>query len=163
MSVVESAVIFSAVGELTKKISENLELFKKEKDKPQGVKIIQEPIESISLKLKRVTSTSTTKPNTPNIEFKNPLDEEIKVKTISLIPNSSFKTKGIVQVLIDDVEVFLNDAVADFADIASLNIELSPQGKTIKRGKSVQVFIWSPDATSVSLAVTCLFSKVSEN
>jgi len=159
MSVVGNAVIFSAVGKLTEKISENLDLFKKEKDKPQAVKMILEPDSFSYTELGRATTILQSKQKSPDLEFKNPLDsQDVIVTEFSIIPNSSFKTKGMVELTVNDVTLFKNKAVADFTDISESVVKII-QGKTIKPSKSLKVFIWSPDGTSVSLTNQVTFGE----
>jgi len=103
-------------------------------------------------KAHRVTTTATVKPTTPNISLKNPLDKDSKVYEISFLPDTSFKTKGIIEIYVDDAIVFEHNAVADFTDLVDLKIKFRT-GKRIKRGKKVEVFVWTSDGSSSK----CLF------
>ena len=103
-------------------------------------------------KAHRVTTTATARPTKADISLKNPLDKDSKVYEISFIPDSTFKTKGIIEIHIDDALVFEHKAVADFTDLVDMKLKFRT-GKRIKRGKKVEVFVWTSDGSSSK----CLF------
>ncbi len=109
-------------------------------------------------KLDRGTTTATAYPVKPDISFDNPLDKNLKVMEITILPDSSFKTKGLCKIQIDGNTVFEVDTVADLTDITEYNVPLE-HGKTIKRQKKVEVFLKTSDATSSILTVFVTFGE----
>jgi len=108
---------------------------------------------------KSTTNTSRQNDDNPDLEFQNPLDIEAVVREITFIPNSAFKTKGMLVVTINDVTIFSNKVVADFTDVTDGKIPI-PEGKTIKRKDKVKVFIWNgTDSNAVILTVQVTFAE----
>ena len=109
-------------------------------------------------KLDRGTSTATVYPKVADIKIKNPLDKKLKVMEITILPDSSFKTKGLCRIQIDENVVFEVDTVADLTDVTEYNVPLE-HGKTIQRGKSVEVFLKTSDGTSSILTIFVTFGE----
>lgn len=75
-----------------------------------------------------------------------------KVSYVSLIPDTNCKTKGIVQILINDVLVFQN-LVGYFTDVGSDNVDFAPYGMDVPAGAKVFVKLGSSDGTAVACTV----------
>ena len=88
----------------------------------------------------------------PNLEFKNPYKKTCLVKELLIVPNNSFKTKGMIEVYIDDEIIFKNKKAGNFANIPHSIINYK-RGKKIKPNESVKVFLKSNDGVSVGIAL----------
>ena len=130
---------------LEKKIDDNTKEIQK-------VKVVHDEDDYVYARLKRITSTNQEIQKNADRIVANPLKVPVKIKSISVICDSVFKTKGMLVITVNDVEVFRNETVADFTDVTSMNIPLSPQNKTLKPDKSVKFFIWNgTDSNAVAL------------
>ncbi len=110
---------------------------------------------------KRATTTSSKYPDKdkPNLEFKNPLDKILKIREFSIIPNSAFKTKGMVEIRINQSLIYRSSTVANLTDLVD-HISRLVKGKRIKSTESVKVFIKNDDnSTSIGLTVTIQFAE----
>jgi len=94
----------------------------------------------------------------PDISFKNPYKKPCRVKQVSLIPDGSFKEKGMVEIYIGDELFFKNKKFGSFANVSDSTIPLFG-GEILKSGESVSVFIKSEDGAMVSLAVQVAFGE----
>lgn len=124
------------------------EFMKQEKKNAQFVIVKQRPTSFLKSKLKRISSVSA-KLSTAQGAIENPVDEDAVIKSISIVPNATFKSSGRLQILVNEVEVFSDDAVGDYTDVPVLDIALPSEGKIIKRGKSVEFFVWGSGAITV--------------
>lgn len=141
-------------GVLTQRNEEILELLKKLILKKEI------PDDFTFTKIQRASTTAIVQPKTPDIQIKNPRDEETSVREISCTLDSVFRTDGNLLIMIDGAPVYENNAVADFTDITELNVPLA-KGKTVKRQKKgVEVFIWNGvDSDQISLTVQVTFGE----
>ena len=116
---------------LEKKIDDNTKEIQK-------VKVVHDEDDYVYARLKRITSTNQEIQKNADRIVANPLKVPVKIKSISVICDSVFKTKGMLVITVNDV--------------TSMNIPLSPQNKTLKPDKSVKFFIWNgTDSNAVAL------------
>lgn len=134
------------------------QILQQDKSNIQKVRVVLNPKSYSYTELGRATTTNISKQNDADLEFENPLDKEIVVKTVSIVPDSSFKTKGMMLIKVNGTTIFKNKAVADFTDVSESIVEIL-EGKTIDAKEKLEVFIWSPDATSVSLTSQVTFGE----
>ena len=107
----------------------------------------------------RVKSTNSEKQETPDLEFDNPRKIDSTVTAISLIPDSAFRTDGMLLITINKVKVFANKAVLDFTDVNSI-LKTILRGKKIRANDKVRVFIWNgSDTTEIALTVLVTFAE----
>ena len=127
-------------------------------DVPCLVTIKKKPYLWCTSKLKRASSANVQFNDflNPDITFTNPKKTSVVIKEISLIPDDSFKERGIVKILADTFPVFENENAGDFTDVSELILDI-PEGLILGRDKSVKVFFMSSDGTEVSLSVFVKF------
>lgn len=150
---VDNAITKSLVEEVMSKIAG---LIIKGKKTPQLVRVIHEPRKFRKTKVDRTTTTSSTFPDqeSPDIEIKNPLDRTTMIKSISLVPDSTFKTNGRVKIFVDEVLVLEDSAVADWTDLSEFVLDFEG-GREIKQNRSVIALIKTSSGTSaLTLVVT---------
>lgn len=147
MSLIDATVIELLANETAKTVGK---LFEKNKDIPQIVEVKTSGNKLLKCRLARGTA-STTKPDIPQISFSTPNDEDILITNISIIPNATFKTSGILEMSVQDSEIFTQNTVGDFTDVPILDINLRPEGKTLKRGEEFKAYLWG--AGSITLFI----------
>lgn len=103
-----------------------------------------------------VTTQKEFDKDNPNLEFENPYKKPCKVKTISIVPDDEFKTKGMIEVYIGDEIFFRNKNFGNFRKIDASVIPLDG-GEIIKVNEAIRVFIKSSDESSVGVAVQVTF------
>lgn len=125
----------------------------------QTVRIQENPDSFAFVKVKRATSTAEAFVDTPNIEIFNPLDKKITVRSISYIPDSVFKTGGILKIKINDVKVFDSSEEGNFTNVAEDTITFK-EGKTIDPTDSVKAFFYNAtDNTELALTIKVMFGE----
>lgn len=102
---------------------------------------------------------STASANGTNlIDFQNQGAIDLKIQSISIVPDNNFKTSGVVQIVVNDRQVFKNNQ-ADFTDLSSNQIELPFDGLKLKPSQHLQIYIFSPDgATTVTATVQAVLN-----
>lgn len=139
--------------EMLKAILDLTGIIKDQKKEVQPVKIIHVQDDFSQIRLGRITSSNTTFPKNPDKEFKNPLDRDVAIRLMSVVPDATFRTNGRLLIKINGAPVFEDDAVADWTDLEDLQIPLTPQNDKLKRNESIEFFITSSSGTS-ALTVT---------
>lgn len=116
--------------------------------------------ELFSPKTKRILSIATDKTILPQFEIKNPIDAEINLNGISLIPTNSFRAKGRLQVEVNGVpmETILGE---DMIDVAKIQLIEGDQ-KKLGKGQFIKFFLWNftNDGGDVAVTVGVTFGKI---
>lgn len=118
-------------------------LDKYRKDKEAGKPLtIQNTITDFSYT--EIDSGETTKTefdtNIPDVIFENPTKRDILVKEITIIPDASFKSEGMIEIYINDEIIFRNKKAGNFAYITQSEV-LFGRGKKIKSNSSINIFL----------------------
>lgn len=127
--------------------------------KPKDVQVVevrQNPDTFSYSELDKATTTNqkwTTK-DFPIIKFENKLFKASIVKSVSLRPDTAFKTKGKMIVTIDDSEIFVSRGFDAFSDVIDITI---PANKTIEQDSLIKIFMISSDGAPVGMTVLVLF------
>ncbi len=153
MSSIDNAITMKTVGEIMNKIAGMILSSKKI---PQAIRIINEPRKFRKTVVDRATTTDTVFQDieSPAIEIKNPLDRNTQIKSISVIPDATFKTAGRVKIFVNEVLLLEDTAVADWTDIIDYQLDLEG-GKLVEAGKSVKALILTnAGAVFLTLVVT---------
>lgn len=109
--------------------------------------------------LQRMESNNTKKQVTPDYQLINPLDKEIFVTGIVLVPDSYFQLKGKAIVQINGVVVFDEADSETFKDVNELPIALTQ--KILGRAQKIEIWVWNgTDSDTVALTANI---KLSEN
>lgn len=117
----------------------------------QKVQIVTEPYTFSKTLVDRVSTTATARPDNPQIKFANPVDRDVRIMSLTLIPDAAFKTKGLLLVKVNDTDVFEIDTAADLTDFSTVNVPLPNEGLELKRGKTIKIFVWTSDGTASAL------------
>jgi len=152
--ILTQAIASSLLGIFTDKIINKLDEVKPKET--QIVKIKNEPDGFSITILDDVNTTSQKWKNKDNadLEFENELSKESILKEISIVPDTSFKTKGKIMITVDDSVVFRNRKFTSFQNVLSSEIKIN---KTIQQDSKVKIFIISSDGSSVSVSVQVTF------
>ncbi len=99
-------------------------------------------------------ATQITKPDRANYSIENTQDTDKRVFAIALVPDTTFKASGIIEIFINKVRLFpITDPVQGFLSaVTSLNIPIPPNfGLKIKPRQKLEVFVWNPSAASAKV------------
>lgn len=144
MSIVTSAGFAKAIEKVEGAIKKNI----------VRVEVVTKPYEFGKPILDRSTTTSNARAETPSVKIENPLDRDVRIFAISLIPNANFKTSGRLEIQINQVTYLDEKSASAFTDIVDINLPIPPEGELLKAGESIDFNIRNDDnATSVSLTV----------
>lgn len=88
---------------------------------------------------KNITTTQTSRPNTPQVKIRNPQDADIFVNLIEILPNVDFALDGKIIILINGVPV-LDESFDFFRQYSKYPL---PLGKKLERGQYVEIFVWN--------------------
>lgn len=138
-----------------KAIDEFTSILKNDKKNIQKVEVVTRPYEYGKPILKRVTTSSNSKPDTPSLTIENPFpDRDVRIFAIGLVPTAPFKTNGRLEIQINDVPYLEEESAATFTDIKDSSLPIPAEGELLKAGASVDFYIRNDDnSTSVSLTV----------
>ncbi len=133
------------------------EKYRKLKETP-SIQLVQFPTNNLSYtELDSATSNNEEfDKDNPNLQFESPYKKTCLVKEASIIPDDSFKTKGMVEIYIGDEIIFRNKHAGNFAKIPQSEIILG-RGKKIKPNESVKAFLKSSDGSPVGIALQVTF------
>lgn len=145
-------------NEETKGIGKIIEMFesvlKKDKKNIQQVQVVTKPYEFGKPFLKRATTSSNVRPETPSIQIENPLDRDVRIFAVGLVPNALFKSNGRLEIQINGVTYLDEESVATFTDLVDVNLPIPPEGELLKAGELLEFFIRNDDnATLVGMTV----------
>ena len=134
------------------------EKYRKLKETP-STQLVEFPVTDLSYT--ELDDATTTKQEFdkehPDILFENPYKKTCLVKSMSLIPGDTFKTKGTVEIFIDDEIIYKNKKAGNFKKLSNSQINLGSRGKPIKPNESVKAYLKSSDGTNVGLTVQVTF------
>ena len=92
----------------------------------------------------------------PSLTFDNPHKKSCKVKEISFVPDGTFKTKGMIEIFIQDEIIYKNKNFGNFANVSQVTIPLNG-GTLLKPNESVKIYLKSSDGASVGIAAQITF------
>ncbi len=100
-----------------------------------------------------ITTTATTKPDSPNKKIENPLKKDIFVNGIELMLHPEFTKKGKLLITVNEVSVFENET----EELFGYSKYPIPLGKTLKRSNSIKIFAWNGDDSNKLLVTGNIF------
>ena len=147
-----------SANEESKGFGKIIEMFesvlKKDKKNIQRVEVVTKPYEFGKPIMDRAVTSSNARPETPSIKIENPLDRDIRIFEISMVPNANFKTNGRLEIQINGVTYLDEKPAATYTDPIEINLPIPPEGELLKAGESIDFNIRNDDdATSVALTV----------
>ena len=98
-----------------------------------------------------VQTSLTSRPSSPQITVRNPLDTDIYVNGIEIIPEPEFSKKGRIIITVNGINVYASQSQSLFG-YAKFPVPLS---KTLKRSHDIQVYAWNDADTN---SITCRFN-----
>lgn len=155
MAIIEGAILSTFLNQIVilfnKKIDEG-------KDKPQIVRVTQDPDDYSNSELEKVKTTNKkwTNKDKPLLKFDNILEKETIVKEVSLTPDETFRTKGKIIITVDDSTVFKSKTFDAFENLQDTLIAIR---KTIQQDSKVKVFMISSDGSQVGMTVQVTFGE----
>lgn len=135
------------------------------KGTPINVQLKNNAVVSPQYDFKRITSSQTTKPdeNTPSYELKNTSGVIKRIFSISIVPDSNFKTDGILAISINETTFFPigNLQAGDFQDVDSITIPIpDTYGLKILPKDKLKLFIWSPSGSLVGVTISVFIGEL---
>jgi len=133
--------------------------------KPINVQLKNDAVISPQFDQVRITTTKTTFPdsNSPSFELKNFSSVIKRIFAITLVPDGTFQTDGIVKITLNEAPLFpITPLVAgSFQDVSALNIPIpDTYGLKILPKESLRVFIASPSASLVGMTVAVFIGEL---
>jgi len=106
----------------------------------------------------RVVTTATITPaiTHPDAEWINNRKQDVILKELSIIPNAAFKTKGLIQILVNDTVIMESTKAANFTDVSEYVIKLDT---IVKQNYGVKILAWTSDGTSSAVTVSMKFCE----
>lgn len=106
---------------------------------------------------KKIETSNTKRPSTPQITIENPLDKETFVNGIELILEPEFSKKGKLIITINDVAVFDENDSQGFFGYSKFPI---PLNKNFKRSNDIKISAWnSIDSNTIAMRVNISISE----
>lgn len=153
MSSLESAAGSVLLGKMIAKLEE---LIKPERI--QKVQAVTRPSRSGRTFVDRVSTNNTSIQDDADIEIENPLDAENRITSITIIPDGTMKTDGLLKLQIEDVTVLSIDTAADLTDLNNLPLSIPNEGWEIKPREKIKLFLWTSSGT-VSATIIVHFQR----
>lgn len=113
-------------------------------------------------RLSNITATSKAIDSKADFEIYS-LDTNVIIKSLAIVPDSAFKTHGILLIEINGVPFLEATTALDFNDVNSLTIPLPQEGIKLKRSKKIRFFVWTNDGTPSALTIEALVAKDVKN
>jgi len=116
--------------------------------------------EIINPKVKRIFTGLTGEPSVPNYEFANPVDKDIELNGISILPDNSFRARGMLKVVINDTPLPVIDG-NDLIGVAKVQLIEGNSIKKLNRQNSIKFFMWNPvDNLTVAVTIGITLGKI---
>jgi len=133
--------------------------------KPINVQLKNDAVISPQFDQVRITTTRATfrDSNQPDFELKNQSSVIKRIFAISLVPDGTFQTDGIVKITLNEAPLFPITplVVGDFQDVSGLNIPIpDTYGLKILPKESLRVFIASPTGSLVGLTIAIFIGEL---
>lgn len=106
-------------------------------------------------RIKDVITTNSQKQIQPDLEYLNNLDRDQKIFGLSLSPDTGFKTKGHLIILLNE-RIFMEISAGDL-NVSAIDLRIPNQGLHFNQGSKLQFFIYNEvDATQISIRIELL-------
>jgi len=107
------------------------------------------------IKDKEISTTATAKQNTPDFEVKNLRNKDIKIFYITILPDPTFKTNGILLAEIEGQPTILEIEAGSLVRTSELVLGMTPNGAIFPRNTTLKFFAWVTSGTGkVTVFVT---------
>lgn len=113
----------------------------------------------------RIGTSAITRSNAdnPNYELKNESSLIKRIFALSIIPDATFKTEGLIEIHLNGVKFFpiTSSSQADFTDISAINIPIpDTYGLKILPKDKLKVFIWNPTGNPINASVAVFIGEL---
>ena len=148
MSSIEAAAGSALLSKMLTRLEELIK-----PDRVQKVQAVSKPFRIGKTILDRATTTATTPPDTPDIEIANPLDQDMRITAITIIPDDTFKTNARCKLQVEDVTVLEIESAGDATDLNNLPLTIPNEGWKIKPKETIKLFMWASSGTIAATLV----------
>jgi hypothetical protein len=104
---------------------------------------------------KTISTSNTAKQTIPDFSIQNPLDKDIFVNSIEIVPDPAFSYKGVLQINLNGAPIFPPNIAGFFSQYTRFSIPLP--NKVLLNSMSLDIFVWDGidnAPVTVSLSVT---------
>ena len=108
-------------------------------------------------------ATILKKTDKAQYEIKNTASGDKRIYTIGIVPDATFKTDGVIEILLNGVRLFpiTNPAQGMLKNVSSLNIPIPANfGLGIKESEKLEVFIWNPSAAAATINFAVFIANI---
>lgn len=112
--------------------------------------------------IETISNTNSSRPSTPNITIKNPVDRLSFINKLEIFPSLNFATNGILQIYLDGITLFDNsNNVGFFQKFKSFAIPLN--ANELKRSGRIEIFSWNGNgSTLIEATISVLISEINQ-
>jgi len=133
--------------------------------KPFRVSIANETLANPQFDIVELDTGATTlkKPKTPQFTIKNDASGDKRIYTIGIVPDATFKTDGVMEIILNEVRLFpiTSPKQGMFKNVSSVNIPIpSNYGLKIGESKKLEVFIWNPSAAAATVNFAVFIANI---
>lgn len=97
---------------------------------------------------RRTTTQPNTSHETPNFSFKNSQNRDVRIFTLSFVPDAVFRTNGLLRIKVNKVEILPETIAGDFTDLAQFTVPIPENGLLLKNNEKIEIFIGTSSGTS---------------
>lgn len=108
-------------------------------------------------------TTILKKSNKAQFEIKNTASGDKRIYTIGLVPDATFKTDGVIEIILNGVRLFpiTSPSQGMLQNVSSLNIPIpSNYGLKIEESRKLEVFIWNPNGASATINFAVFIANI---
>lgn len=120
-----------------------------------------EPLTFMSVFFKRIHNITATKQADsliPDYSYKSQ-DVDVSLSRIALVPDSNFKTHGMIAININKSILLPPTSAGDFTDLTAFTLPLRQEGIKLRRGETLDIWVWTDDGTNCAITLTASVAK----
>lgn len=107
-----------------------------------------------------ISTSETKRPERPSLTIKSPLDADVFLSKIDLMPNDAFSLKGNLIIEANNLKI----SPDDYAFFTGMSKYPLPLGIVLKRGNVINFYGWNDtDSSLLGCDVKCFFDSVPKN
>ena len=148
MSSIEAAAGSVLLGKMITKLEEML--------KPERIQKVQAVTRAYRVGktiVDRASTSDTSPQDDADITIENPLDSDNRITAITIIPDDTCKTNGLLKLKIEDVTVTEISTAGDLTDLSNLPLAIPNEGWKIKAREKIKLFLWASSGTVAATLV----------
>lgn len=105
-----------------------------------------------------ITATKQADDVKPDFVYKSQ-DTDVSLSKISLVPDASFQTHGMICIKVNKTILLPPTSVGDFTDLVAFTLPMKEEGIKLRRGEQLEFWVWTDDGTASAITITANVSK----